>query len=697
MKQGFKIEQDDPFYDIHKTAWRRQDALLETLKLMDVLSDSASSKTMPAIVCFVKADRLSKALHSLGLFKEALQLCSIAHEIISNLAKDNQVSCQDYLCECLLTLSLCRSGMGDFEGAFAASKEAVKTSRALVATDPDASKLILARSLNSLSVDLAYSGEGMEALTASQEAVQILQELHAQFKTNSDDIGHLALFMGNLSLRLCAVGQKEKAFVTAKEAVEICRTIAKMKSDAPSPQLAMLLGPLSICLVETQKVEEALDALEEVTEIYRTLVEHNLDVFICYLGGALLGLATLLSRLERKDKALVLMREAVEISRTLVKTDPAFNSNLVDSLNTLARCLYNTGQRKEALDVIKEAAEISRTLVRMHGVVYHPSHANTLNTLSYCFSGAGKREDALVVSREVVEIFRALVKEYPVELHCTRDMLNTGLAKYLDSLSYFLTGLGRREEAFTASQEAVDIQRAVLKSNPDLQISADLALLLMTLCISLRGIGENENALVAMRESANLCRTVSESREGFPEFKQEFLAQSQMELANQLARTAGEAAGALAAAEESIEIYRRLAEDLPMVHKPNLVLALNTLSVCQNNMDRKVEALATANEAVEISREIVNWLPDAFNPSLAESLRTLSICMKDSGDAQNALIAIEESTVMYRRLFKQYRDHFGPLLADALDNLTLCLQLVGRTEDAHSAEEEVRRIRKYYN
>lgn len=85
----------DPFFYVHNDptgSWQRQDALIETIQLLDILQNFDSVSLLPAIISFIRADCLSRSLYTLGLREEALQLCIIAHDIIQSLWKSTPIS-----------------------------------------------------------------------------------------------------------------------------------------------------------------------------------------------------------------------------------------------------------------------------------------------------------------------------------------------------------------------------------------------------------------------------------------------------------------------------------------------------------------------------------------------------------------------------------------------------------------------------
>lgn len=78
--------------------------------------------------------------------------------------------------------------------------------------------------------------------------------------------------------------------------------------------------------------------------------------------------------------------------------------------------------------------------------------ALALNTLSNGLSGVGRREEALTAIEEAVAIRRPLADARP-------DAFLPNLAGSLNNLSNQLSELGRQKEALAASNEAIAIQR----------------------------------------------------------------------------------------------------------------------------------------------------------------------------------------------------------------------------------------------
>jgi len=89
--------------------------------------------------------------------------------------------------------------------------------------------------------------------------------------------------------------------------------------------------------------------------------------------------------------------------------------------------------------------------------------------------------------------------------------LTDALATSLNILANTLSKLGRREEALTTAQEAVELHRDLAAARPG-AFRPDLAMSLNNLANTLSNLGRREEALVAVREAAALYRELAAAR-----------------------------------------------------------------------------------------------------------------------------------------------------------------------------------------
>ncbi|HEV2252293.1 MAG TPA: tetratricopeptide repeat protein, partial [Streptosporangiaceae bacterium] len=247
------------------------------------------------------------------------------------------------------------------------------------------------------------------------------------------------------------------------------------------------------------------------------------------------------------------------------------------------------------------------------------------------------------------------------------------LAVSLNNLSVRLAGLGRREEALAAIQEAADIRRELAAARPDAS-RPDLAMALINLALWLADLGRPEEALAASQEAAETYRELAAAR---PDAFRPHLAAALTNLAEQLGQL-GWREEALAAIQEAVTISRELAAARPDAFRPDLAMALKNLALRLAGLGRREEALAAIQEAVTIRRELAARWPDAYRPDLAASLNDMSLWLAGLGRWEEALAAIQEAVTISRGLAAVRPDAFRPYLAASLDNLAARLADLGR-------------------
>jgi tetratricopeptide (TPR) repeat protein len=308
--------------------------------------------------------------------------------------------------------------------------------------------------------------------------------------------------------------------------------------------------------------------------------------------------------------------------------------------------------------------------------------AMALNNLSVRLSGLGRREEALAAGEEATNTWRELAAARP-------NTWRPALAESLKTLAGALADLGRREEALAAGEEATNTWRELAAARPD-RFRADLASSLHNLSNDLADLGRREEALAAIGEAVTIRQELAAAR---PDVFGPYLAGSLNNLSNRLADL-GWREEALAAIEKAIDIRREQARARPDAFGPDLAGSLHNLSVRLSGLGRREEALAAGEEATNTWRELARARPDAFGPDLAGSLHNLSFQLSGLGRREEALAAIEEAIDIRRELARARPDAFGPDLAGSLHNLSIQLSGLGRREEALAAIEEAVTIRR---
>ncbi|MBQ1019877.1 tetratricopeptide repeat protein [Micromonospora sp. D93] len=299
-----------------------------------------------------------------------------------------------------------------------------------------------------------------------------------------------------------------------------------------------------------------------------------------------------------------------------------------------------------------------------------------LHRLGARLSALGRREEALTATREAVDVRRRLAVANPAAF-------DSDLARSLSNLGLRLSDLGRREEALTATREAVDTYRRLAVANPA-AFNHVLGVSLNNLGGDLSGLGRREEALTAASEAVDIHRRLVAAN---PAKFDHVLAVMLNVLGAQLMEL-GRREEALSAGSEAVSIARRLVAANPAAFNPDLARSLHNLGVWLSDLGRHEEALTAAREAVDIDRRLATGNPAAFDPKLATSLNGLGSQLMELRRHKEALTATREAVDINRRLATGNPAAFDPELATSLHNLSRRLSALGRHEEALTAARE---------
>jgi tetratricopeptide (TPR) repeat protein len=244
--------------------------------------------------------------------------------------------------------------------------------------------------------------------------------------------------------------------------------------------------------------------------------------------------------------------------------------------------------------------------------------------------------------------------------------------------------IAERRAALAREGVTADDGTAGLDEQKRLYLLSELAARVGSLGIRLSNLGRREEALAASQEAVDIYRRLAETR---PDAFLPDVAMSLNRLGIRLSNL-GRREEALAASQEAVAIHRRLAETRPDAFLPDLASSLNNLGIRLSNLGRREEALAASQEAVAIHRRLAETRPDAFLPNLASSLNNLGNRLSNLGRREEALAASQEAVAIHRRLAETRPDAFLPNLASSLNNLGDRLSNLGRREEALAASQE---------
>ncbi|WP_155343513.1 tetratricopeptide repeat protein [Acrocarpospora pleiomorpha] len=521
---------------------------------------------------------------------------------------------------------------------------------------------------------LSAAGRYTEALAAARQALEIRRELAALLPLFLPD---LARSEAKLGACLGDLGQYEQALVATREAQRIYQALADDQPEVFQPNLAEVLDHHGIWLSKLSRHNEALAVSEQAVLLYRGLSRTEQQAYQVGLAKSLQNLAVQLTELGHHDLALAATRESIHLWRELRESQPQVHqAELALALSNLGGTLHMLKRHGEGLDAALEAIAGYRLVAEANPAAFRPELSRALHNLGNLLSKVGRHEQALAAIQEAVQIRRGLSQT-------RRRDFALELAVSLDCLADELSLLGSHGEATDAAQQAVLIQRELAGTAPG-RARPGLAGALMRLSATLSKAGAARQALIAAREAVALYRTLAAAD---PEAFRTKLAASLNSLGNRLTAL-GRWAAARPELEEAVEIGRRLDADAEFVGP------LRNLAVCLSALGEMEKALSAAQETVQIYRRLADVDPHAYRSEFARQLSDLGAWLVPFGRFEEARTASEEAVRVYRALAQADPAAFEPRLARALHNLGAWLIGLGRWRQAHTSLDEAVRLRR---
>ncbi|MFC8447884.1 hypothetical protein [Kitasatospora sp. NPDC057223] len=313
-------------------------------------------------------------------------------------------------------------------------------------------------------------------------------------------------------------------------------------------------------------------------------------------------------------------------------------------------------------DLVTGAADLAGVLARRRlARTSDPAEQAAIHSrLAVALAGAGRYRENLAALREAARLYRPLAAADP-------QAFEEAFARVLSNLANRLGRYGRQVEALALSREAVDIARRLGWLDAGTPVSAGGALL-VNLAGRLRAVGRTVEALETEHRAFEIFRRLSRADPS----EDRHLAACLVNLASLLPLNYLQGRGALAAFEQAVTLYRRLAADDPPRHEASLAYALTVLAgrtVGYNQLaegiakampdsahlppvaaDWRQRAVALAAEAVEIDRRLLAASPAVLELQLADGLLILHNTLAAAGRPAEAAAALEESTAVRARL-----------------------------------------------
>jgi tetratricopeptide (TPR) repeat protein len=412
--------------------------------------------------------------------------------------------------------------------------------------------------------------------------------------------------------------------------------------------------------------ELALLATRRFLDTYRTRFPSPAPREQAFIADLLHSLGRRLVLLGRATEAVPYLRDSLSTYQGL---GPEKTSARIQCLGNLSEGLTQLGRFPDALSIAEEAVAAIQTEASGAGV--EPARdvqlrlAGQLINLCGCLADVDRHGDALAAINESVALYRRCGWHGQAQAYA-RALLCQG--NELHHRSLYLEAVQSLEEAILLSRE-LETERATA-------FEPDLALALADLSLLYEQIGRFEDA----------NRTLSEAVERFRRLEDHYADSFRPSVAWSLSLLSPEGRNettSVAARQEAVERYRRLAASQPGIYEPLLGKSLFDLSESLLALGERKAALVASNEAVARLRQSSSNRRD-----LAWSLLLRGRARGALGYRKKALADCREAVVLFRRRSAWQAAFYDVDLAVALHMLSIHLHYLGRFKEAIAVTQE---------
>jgi tetratricopeptide (TPR) repeat protein len=486
-----------------------------------------------------------------------------------------------------------------------------------------------------LSVRLAHAGDRMTALDHARQAVDLFRE------AGLECLPWLGSALNNLGMRLSDLDRSEEALSATREAMTILQMIMNTGNRHFTTPYAVTLSNFSYDLFSSGQYAEAAEAAHQAVDILSRDPDAAEN-----LAMALWNEAVALANLNRLDEAVSLQRrcvavpelararasfaamllwsghaeqaleeadEAARIGRMLVSANPAAHGPVfLTAMDQAGKIRFELGDFEGALPLLYEALDMRRAGTAEPDEAKpgeRDDSGDGLRSLVDTLLALGRGKEALRIAREAVDIRRRDSRWAP-------GRHQGHLAGALMNLSITLTFVGAHHEALSTSAEATGILAKRYQARPD-QTWNDYASALLNQASDLKAVGR-------FSEVPPLYATVRDLYQRFGGQDSGNSANHLHELALDLLSSDQETA--LSMMDKSIAI-RRERGDISEDALKSILMRGQILS----QMGRHEEARESSNSAVSDFRQLARRSSSLYGKLLHRALRMHASILHEGG------------------------------------------------------------------
>ena len=345
----------------------------------------------------------------------------------------------------------------------------------------------------------------------------------------------------------------------------------------------------------------------------------------------------------------------------------------------LGRRLLDFGNHAQAAEVFGRAVRF----VQEHPDSYDVTaldRADLLNVYAEALAGCGRSSEAVRVMADAVD----LVRQVPSDCTAgeTQQYLEM-LARSLTNQSNALSAAGDNSGGLVAAEEAVELY-TTLADDDATQFGPALTQAEGRVGSLLRDLGRSEDAVSILRRAADGLRWLFADD---PDAHRASYADALFNVALGL-RATGRATQAAAALSDAAELYRYLAQHIPLHYLERLGGCLYELSSVLEELDRTGEMIRILREQVVVERQLQGMQSEPDDRRFAITMSELGQQLGMLEDYVHAEPALSQAVSLFRGLEADYPDAVDQVLPGLLVMLSVVQVAIGQRPAAQDAARE---------
>ena len=571
----------------------------------------------------------------------------------------------------------------------------------------DFDRRLLAKSLASLSTTTVTLGKAEEAISLSQQAVDLFKAAHKSFP-NQNIQSDLADALAALCQAFRFAHRPEVGIGIGKEALDLIRPLYEERPDIYRDSLVGALSTYALALSEAKLPQQAWNASEELVKIIRQASNERPDKHRSNLARVLISHAVNEAAINRWDESIKAMKEGAELLSYATKHWPdrqVYNAGILHSLSTLPGQFHDVGKVEDSLEIFKSATDAYRFSFGLDPVTYRPGLASVLLDAAVVERDNMHWDEAIANATESIEHYRFLAEAHP-------DEYNEDLIRAMFHLAHHFHSSEQHEKALKAGRDVVDYVRSCFKQKPE-TYRKQLAERLFRLATYAAELQLWDECIAADMESVQHYKHVAKTH---PDIYDSDVMTSQGNLAAHIS-LAGRQEESVKTILDALHEYKTIFGEAA-IHREVYIKFLKVASsamatVLGQNLALQFHQEGRGDEALIASESVLDGVRESlakpenvadsdkkilFTNGLAYGLRDHGKYAAACKRWDDSIAADNESIVLYKQLADIKPDLFDVEVVSSQRSLIVHLLRSNRLDEAiMPAKEAVSRCRKLYS